>query len=504
MAEIYTKSVIKIGDETFRNLPAQVDRDQEVSYDANLKSQQAISTATDAKAKATEAKLAADAAQSTADAAQAKAIEAKTAADTAQSTADSATGLATQVQDELANALESKVVRYDETQLLSEDQMLTARGNIEAAPITGTVRYDINQSLTDEQKTKAKTNIGVKTDIDNINDTLENKVVRADKQQNLSDSYKLNARSNIDAQNSVESITATKAVIRQYAVLYREPFEGQTQTLADHQKLKVRTAISAPNDADVVKVTPQTLTDEQKAQARANIGAGTGGGGGSTEGAVLYSQAQNLTDEQKAQAKANIGITEQSIVIDNELSTTSENPVQNKAITAQINLINTNVANAQSTATSASEAAQQALDNASAAQSRAEVSVRYDQAQSINPIQQKQARNNIEAKYDSLGMIIASNIETLNQTKTYSIDTTLYKNLYIEVLPKSGAAYIGCTIPIRALSITETKRYQLTDETNYVSFNLMISSFSGTATLTYSMATRSQNTAKIVSIIAIP
>lgn len=316
MAEIYTKSVIKIGDETFRNLPAQVDRDQEVSYDANLKSQQALSTATDAKAKATEAKNAADAAQSTADAAQAKANEAKTAADTAQSTADaaqaaantaqstadSATGLATQVQGGLADALESKVVRYDETQLLSEDQMITARGNIEAAPITGTVRYDITQHLTDEQKTKAKTNIGVSTDIDTINDTLENKVVRADKKQNLSFEYQNQARTNINAVNSGEVTNAAKIYIRDYAVLYKEPFGGQTQTLTDAQQQKVRTAISAPNDADVVKVTPQTLTDEQKAQARTNIGAGTGG-----DGAVLYTQPQNLTDEQKAQARANIG-----------------------------------------------------------------------------------------------------------------------------------------------------------------------------------------------------
>ena len=336
MAEIYTKSVIQIGNETFRNLPAQVERDQEVSYDANLKSQQAISTATDAKAKATEAKAVADAAQTTANAAQAKANEAKTAADTAQSTADaaqaaantaqstadaaqtaantaqstadSATELATQVQGELADALGSKVVRYDETQLLSEDQMLTARGNIEAAPITGTVRYDITQHLTDEQKTKAKTNIGVNTDIDTINDTLENKVVRADKKQNLSTDYQSNARENINVMSSPIVQQNIANSVESHSVLFNEYYVGHTQTLTDAQQQKVRTAISAPNDADVVKVTPQTLTDEQKAQARANIGAGTGGGGGggSTDGAVLYNQAQTLTDQQKSQARTNI------------------------------------------------------------------------------------------------------------------------------------------------------------------------------------------------------
>ena len=45
----------------------------------------------------------------------------------------------------------------------------------------------------------------------------------------------------------------------------------------------------------------QSLTDEQKAQARSNIGADT------VQGAVLYDAAQNLTDNQKTQARNNIG-----------------------------------------------------------------------------------------------------------------------------------------------------------------------------------------------------
>lgn len=44
----------------------------------------------------------------------------------------------------------------------------------------------------------------------------------------------------------------------------------------------------------------QSLTDEQKAQARANIGADT------VQGTVRYDAAQSLTDEQKTQARANI------------------------------------------------------------------------------------------------------------------------------------------------------------------------------------------------------
>lgn len=254
MAEIYTKSVIKIGNETFRNLPAQVDRDQEVSYDANLKSQQAISTATDAKAKATEAKTAADAAQETANAAQTK-------ADEAYNLADSATELATEVQGELADALGSKVVRYDETQLLSEEQMLTARSNIEAAPITGTVRYDINQSLTDAQKTKARTNIGAGTPV-----TVD--------------------------QNLIENSTNPVAG----GAVYRETTTNRN-AITNLQGLLMDFA----QDSAVRYDMAQTLTDEQKAQARANIGAGTGG-----DGAVLYNQAQTLTYQQKSQARTNI------------------------------------------------------------------------------------------------------------------------------------------------------------------------------------------------------
>jgi hypothetical protein len=55
--------------------------------------------------------------------------------------------------------------------------------------------------------------------------------------------------------------------------------------------------------------------------------------------ALLCSQAQALTDEQKAQAKANLGLEEggNDIVVDEALSLESTNPVQNKVITEAIN-----------------------------------------------------------------------------------------------------------------------------------------------------------------------
>ena len=57
----------------------------------------------------------------------------------------------------------------------------------------------------------------------------------------------------------------------------------------------------------------QTLTDAQKAQARANIGAGEGGGGTVT-GAVRYDTAQTLTDAEKTQAQTNIGAADALMV----------------------------------------------------------------------------------------------------------------------------------------------------------------------------------------------
>ena len=78
--------------------------------------------------------------------------------------------------------------------------------------------------------------------------------------------------------------------------------EATARENADNQLQTKINAINAQGNVryDVV----QNLTDDEKAQARANIGAGTGG---TTSGAVLYDQAQSLTEEQKAQARTNIG-----------------------------------------------------------------------------------------------------------------------------------------------------------------------------------------------------
>lgn len=307
----------------------------------------------------------------------------------------------------------------------------------------------------------------------------------------------LSEQASKDATGAAQGISEAKAAAAQ--ALTTAQAAQSTATAAQ------TTATTAQNTANTAKSEAESATAlANAAQADATNAVVTAANAeGLASTSVQYDSVQYLTDEQKQLARSNIGVTAQGVVIDDELSTTSENPVQNRAITAQINLINTNVTNAQTVATNASGAAQQALDNASAAQSRANVSVRYDTSQSLSAAHQKQARDNINAKSNSFGAVIASNITTLNDVRTFNFDTTAYKNIYVEVLPKTDSAYIGCTIPVYALR-SATKRYQLTDEVNYVSFNLAISSFSGTATLTYSMATRAQNSAKISYIMAMP
>ena len=307
----------------------------------------------------------------------------------------------------------------------------------------------------------------------------------------------LSEQASKDATGAAQGISEAKTAAAQALTTAQE-----AQTTAAAAQTTATNAQSTANTAKSEAESATALANAAQADAtNAVVTAANAEGLASTS--VQYDSVQYLTDEQKQLARSNIGVTAQGVVIDDELSTTSENPVQNRAITAQINLINTNVTNAQNTATSASEAAQQALQNASAAQSRANVSVRYDATQALTAAQEKQARNNISAKYNGGGQTLASNITTLNATATATFDADIYKNLYVEVIPKTDSGYIGTTIPIEALETTD-KRYQLTDETNYVSFKLKLSAKYGTATLTYSMATRAQNSAKITYIMAMP
>ena len=143
----------------------------------------------------------------------------------------------------------------------------------------------------------------------------------------------------------------------------------------------------------------QTLTDAQKAQARANIGAGEGGGGTVT-GAVRYDTAQTLTDAEKTQAQTNIGAAAVSAIT--SLSADITALETQKAVRYDAAQFLTDAQKAQArTNTGAAGAAETtaAIQTEAAArdQAIADKAVRYDTAQTLTAAQQIQARENIGA-----------------------------------------------------------------------------------------------------------
>lgn len=168
----------------------------------------------------------------------------------------------------IAERLTSGIVRTDEIQHLDDQEKLTARTNIGAAPNTS-VRYDSTQVLTSEQKTTALENISA-VDKRKILDGF----VRYDMAQAMGDEAQRQARANIGA-----------------------------------------TSLDVTSNNYVSFASEQNLSEAQKARARNNIGAGTGGG--SAEGAVRYDVAQNLETAQKNQARQNIDAVSSDYVNDN-------------------------------------------------------------------------------------------------------------------------------------------------------------------------------------------
>lgn len=77
-----------------------------------------------------------------------------------------------------------------------------------------------------------------------------------------------------------------------------------SQELTDNQKLQARSNIGALDDSsvtDVLRYSAQTLTDEQKTQARTNIGA-------AADADVVKVTTQSLTTAEQGQARTNIGL----------------------------------------------------------------------------------------------------------------------------------------------------------------------------------------------------
>lgn len=171
---IYTDSEVTINGVTYRNLPAQVRRNQDLSEQASEDATGAAQGIAEAKAAAAQALTAAQNAQTTADNAQTAATNAGNLANTALEQGQTAETLARGAQDEAASASDlaveavnasSHAVRYDIAQTLTDEQKAQARDNIGAGTGGGgggaenAVLY-VAQTLTDDQKAQARTNIG--------------------------------------------------------------------------------------------------------------------------------------------------------------------------------------------------------------------------------------------------------------------------------------------------------------------------------------------------------
>ena len=169
---VYTESEVTINGVTYRNLPAQVRRNQSLSEQASKDATGAAQGISEAKAAAAQALTAAQNAQTTADNAQTAATNAGNLANTALEQGQTAETLARGAQDEAASASDlaveavnasSHAVRYDIAQTLTDEQKAQARDNIGAGTGGGgaenAVLY-VAQTLTDDQKAQARTNIG--------------------------------------------------------------------------------------------------------------------------------------------------------------------------------------------------------------------------------------------------------------------------------------------------------------------------------------------------------
>ena len=144
------------------------------------------------------------------------------------------------------------------------------------------------------------------------------------------------------------------------------------QVLTEAEETLARGNIGAAPIRGIVRYdTIQALSDAQKAQARSNIGAL--GAGDVPSGVVLYDQAQELTVPQQQQARENIGA----------------------ASGIAVSALSATVVHADAAQSFSDAQKTQARSNIGAAPAAGYV--QYDQAQSLSTPQKSQARSNIEA-----------------------------------------------------------------------------------------------------------
>lgn len=161
------------------------------------------------------------------------------------------------------------------------DATLTAQGMPADAKAVGERLAEVNETIAD-----------LGTDISDLGDTLDNAVLITE--QSLEPEEQAQARENIGlgsaavkgVANNVTTAAAGTDVLDAYqGKVLKDSIDALSgtvgnavmvteQTLTAEQKTQARENIGAPGTSDAVMVTAQTFTAAQQAQARANIGAG--------------------------------------------------------------------------------------------------------------------------------------------------------------------------------------------------------------------------------------
>lgn len=190
----------------------------------------------------------------------------------------------------------------------------------------------------------------------------------------------------------------------------------------------------------------QTLTSNQKFRACQNIGAVQ------QKGAVYVAGLETPTDAQTDYA-ANVAYVKAKIAevaasggvdVDNALSATSTNPVQNKAVTAALALKAGTAVATQSANGLMSKADKAKLDGIAAGANKTTVDAALD-ASSTNPVQNKAVKAALDGKLSTSGGTLTGNLTGRYITGTW-LQTTAASDLgktpgKIAVLDESGLVY---------------------------------------------------------------
>lgn len=247
---------------------------------ARVAAEQGRVTAEEGRVSAETARAAAEQARSEAESSRVSAENAREAAETAR--ADETAGIVARATGQ-ANAAASSASQA----AVSEQGARDAAGTANNAAYTANGAAAAASSSAAQAQSSAATAAQSAASVDGVNKTAQSWAVggTGTRPGEDTDNAKYWAQ---QAQTAVGGDFATKTEAQGYVTAHNESNDA-------HPDLRVAVASSVRYDE------AQNLTDEQKAQARANIGADT------VQGAVRYDAAQSLTDGQKTQARGNIG-----------------------------------------------------------------------------------------------------------------------------------------------------------------------------------------------------